>query len=58
MFDFAPVRGVRVRALGCGSAHWLPAQASIRLEAPAAARPESQAHGLFLRGGAGTTRPS
>ena len=58
MFDFAPVRGVRVRALGCGSAHWLPAQASIRLEAPAAARPDSQAQGLFLKGEAGITRPS
>jgi beta-mannosidase len=57
-FDFPPVRGVRVRALGCGSAHWLPAQASIRLEAPAAARPGSQARGLFLNGEAGINRPS
>jgi beta-mannosidase len=57
-FDFPPARGVRVRALGCGSIHWLPTQASIRLEAPAAARPASQAQGLFLKGEAGTTRPS
>ena len=57
-FDFPPTRGVRVRALGCGSIHWLPTQASIRLEAPAAARPDSQAQGLFLKGEAGITRPS
>jgi len=57
-FDFPPMRGVRVRALGCGAAHWQPTQASIRLEAPAAGRPASLARGLFLKGEAETTRPS
>jgi len=57
MFDFAPMRGVRVRALGCGSARWLPTQPSIRLEAPLATRPESPGRGLFLKE-EGSTRPS
>jgi beta-mannosidase len=56
--EFTPMRGVCVRALGCGSRLWKAPESSTRLEEPAMARQAWQEAGGFLHGGMGSTRSS
>jgi len=57
-FDRPHTGGVSVRALGCGTQVWTPAEPAIRLEQPAAPRRAGPVSTGFVQEGMGTTRSS